>query len=230
LDWALRHAALLNAHLHVFAAETSDDQAIARRLNVYRWLPTSVTVSPGPPVQTLVAASTENDLIVLGYRGRHHGPFGLGRSIVPIVTAAHCDTVVIRGESRAVHGEQGWITAAVGGQDDDLVVRRAVQMAGRSRSKLRLVHAVPPPAARQVPTTVDPPDVLEHARILVRELAPGLTPSLHLVRCQAHEAVRTCERSDLLVIGPGSRAGELSVVTSTALHMAPCPVLVVKPA
>jgi nucleotide-binding universal stress UspA family protein len=229
LDWALRHAAMLNAHVRVFASPDTDDQAIARRLNAYRWLHASVTVSPQGPVKILIEASKAADLLVLGYRGRHHGPFGLGRSIMPIVIDARCDTVVVRGEARAVQGEHRWITAAVGGHDDDLVVRRAVQFATRSRSKLRLLHAEPLPGAHTVPATTDPARCLEHAHELVRELAPDLTPSLHLARSQPHEAVRACTRSDLLVIGPGSRAGKLSVITSTALHMATCPVLVVKP-
>jgi hypothetical protein len=80
-----------------------------------------------------------------------------------------------------------------------------------------------------VAVTADPADTLEHAGDLVRQLAPDLTPSLLLVRSQPHEAVRTCTRSDLLIIGPGNQPDRLSAVTSTALHMAPCPVLVVKP-
>ncbi|MBP2328797.1 nucleotide-binding universal stress UspA family protein [Kibdelosporangium banguiense] len=229
LDWALRHAGPLNAQVRVFAAESSDDQAIARRLSAYRWLFTSVSVSPEPPVQTLVAASKDHDLLVLGYRGRQHGPFGLGRSVVPIVTAARCDTVVVRGQTRAVQGEHRWITAAISGQDDTLVVRRAVQFAIRSRSRLRLLHAAPLPGAPAVPAVVAPASILEHAHDLVHELAPDLTPSLRLVRSQPHEAVRTCDRTDLLVIGSGNQPGKLSVITSTALHMATCPVLVVKP-
>ena len=35
--------------------------------------------------------------------------------------------------------------------------------------------------------------------------------------------------SDLLVIGPGSQPGRLSPITRTALHLSPCPVLVVHP-
>ncbi|MCE7004660.1 universal stress protein [Kibdelosporangium philippinense] len=229
LDWALRHAATQSASVDVFAAETSDDHAITRRLTAYRWLFTTVTVSPDSSVRTLLEASTDHDTLVLGYRGRRHGPFGLGRSVLPVVTESRCDTVVVRGEPRAVQGEHRWITAALGGKHDDAVVRRAVQFAVRTRSKLRLVHAVPLPGAHTVPISTEPADVLEHAHDLVREMAPDLTPSLRLVRSQPHEAVRSSERSDLLVLGPGSLPGKLSVITSTALHMAPCPVLVVKP-
>jgi nucleotide-binding universal stress UspA family protein len=229
LDWALRHASLVNAKLHVFAAETSDNQVIARRLRAYRWLHAAVAASPDCPVRTMIAASLDNDLLVLGHRGHQHGPFGLGRSILPIITAAHCDIVIVRGEARAVRGEHCWVTAAIGGAHDDLVLRRAVRAAGRTRSGLRLVHAVPIPAARRVTETTDPAGTLEHAGDLARRLAPGLTPSLTLARSQPHEAVRACPRSDLLVMGPGGRRGRLSMTTSTALHLASCPVLVVEP-
>jgi nucleotide-binding universal stress UspA family protein len=229
LDWALRHASLVSANLHVFAGQTSDDQAIARRLRAYRWLHATVTATPESPVHTMLAASMENDLLVLGYRGQQHGPFGLGHWVLPIMTATRCDTVVVRGETRAVHGDHGSVTAAIGGRHDEAVVRRAAQIASRTRSGLRIIHAVPLPAEHHVETAVDPAETLEHAGELVRQQAPGLTPSLLLIRSQPHEAVRTFTRSDLLVIGPGSQPGQLSVVTSTALHMAPCPVLVVKP-
>ncbi|RSM85164.1 universal stress protein [Kibdelosporangium aridum] len=229
LDWALRHAATQSASVDVFAAQASDDQAIARRLAAYRWLFTTVTVSPDSPVNTLLHASNDHDTLVLGYRGRRHGPFGLGRSVLPIVTESQCDTVVVRGETRAVQGEHRWITAAVGGTHDEAVIRRAVQFAVRTRSKLRLIHAVPLPGTHTVLTATEPADILEHAHDLVREIAPDLTPSLRLVRSHPHEAVRASDRSDLLVLGPGNRPGKLSVITSTALHMAPCPVLVVKP-
>lgn len=226
LDWALRHAAGHDGQVNVFAAECTDDQAITRRLEGYRWLFTSVVVSPASPVKILVNTSREHDLLVLGYRGRGHGPFGLGRSVLPVVSAAHCDIVVVRGETRAVQGEYRSVTAAVGGSDDDLVVRRAAQYAVRSRSRLRLVHAAPLPGAHQVPEAVDPSEVLVQARDAVREVTADLVPSLHLVRSRPHEAVRTCTRTDLLVMGAGR--GRLSPITSTALHIAPCPVLVVK--
>ncbi len=229
LDWALRHASTLKARLRVYAAKTADDQAIARRLNAYRWLHAIVTSSPDAPVPLMVKASQDSDLLVLGYRGHQHGPFGVGRSILPILTATHCDTVVIRGETRAVHGDHGWITAALGGQDDRFVLHRAVQLATRTRSGLRLLHAAPLPPARHVEAGPDPAALLEHAAEQVRELAPRLTASLLLMRSQAHEAVRSAERTDLLVLGPGSHEGRLSVVTSTALHMARCPVYVVRP-
>ncbi|MCE7002092.1 universal stress protein [Kibdelosporangium philippinense] len=229
LDWALRQAATQNASVDVFAAESSDDQAITRRLAAYPWLFSTVTVSPDSPVKSLLDASIDHDTLVIGYRGRRRGPFGVGRSVLPVVTESHCDTVVIRGETRAVQGEHRWITAALGGQHDELVIHRAVQFAVRTRSKLRLIHAAPLPGTHTVAVRTDPAEVLQRGYDLVRATASDLIPSLRLIRSQPHEAARACDRSDLLVIGPGGNPGTLSVITSSALHMAPCPVLVVKP-
>jgi nucleotide-binding universal stress UspA family protein len=226
LEWALRHAWLVNAGLRVYSAKTSDDHAIARRLDVYRWLHASVTASDETPEQTLLTASADTDLLVLGYHGHTHHYLGLGHLVLPIVTGSQCDTVVVRGESRAVRAEHGWITAAVGGRHDDAVVRRAAEIAIRYRNSLRLVHAWPLPGPRSLPAP-EPASVLERARAVVASVAPTLTPSVQVVRTSPHEAVETCGRSDLLVMGPGREPGQLSPVTRTALHLSPSPVLVV---
>lgn len=230
LEWALRHAWLMNAGLRVYSAKTSDDNEIARRLDVYRWLHASVATSEDTPEHTLLYASADTDLLVLGHHGhRTRRTLGLGHLVLPVVSAAECDTVVVRGEPRAVRGEHGWVTAAVGGQHDEAVIRRATDIATRYRDGLRLVHALPPAGPRSVAPDHEPNEVLERARDLVGILMPSLTPSLHLVHAYPHEAVETCGRSDLLVMGPGSEPGNLSPITRTALYLAPCPVMVVRP-
>lgn len=229
LEWALRHAWLMNAGLRVYSAKTSDDNEIARRLDVYRWLHASVATSPDTPEHTLLWASTNTDLLVLGHHGhRTRHTLGLGHLVLPVVSAAECDTVVVRGEPRAVRGEHGWVTAAIGGRHDEAVIRRATDIATRYRDGLRLVHAWPPAGPRSVDQDTKPTDVLERARGLVARLMPTLVPMAHLIRCQPHEAVESCGRSDLLVMGPGSEPGNLSPITRTALHLAPCPVMVVR--
>jgi len=228
LEWALRHAWLMNAGLRVYSANTSDDTEIARRLNVYRWLHASVSTSAEAPEHTLLWASADTDLLVLGYHGhRTRHTLGLGHLVLPVVSGAECDTVVVRGEPRAVRAEHGWVTAAVGGRHDEVVIRRATDIATRYRNGLRLVHAWPPAGPRSVDADDAPTEVLDRAREAVARLMPTLVPTVHLVRCQPHEAVESCERSDLLVMGPGSEPGNLSPVTRTALHLAPCPVMVV---
>jgi nucleotide-binding universal stress UspA family protein len=229
LEWALRHAWLMNAGLKVYSAKTSDDHEIARRLDVYRWLNASVATSDDSPEHTLLSASAETDLLVMGCHGHSSHNLGVGHLVLPVVTRSHCDTVIVRGEPRAVRAEHGWVTAAVGGQHDDAVIRRAAEIATRYRDGLRIVHAWPLPGPRAVPTKAEPNEVLERARALVAKLVPTLTPSLHLVRSRPHEAVESCSRSDLLVMGPGGAPERLSAVTRTALHLAPCPVMVVRP-
>jgi nucleotide-binding universal stress UspA family protein len=229
LEWALRHAWLMNAGLRVYSAKTSDETEIARRLDVYRWLHASVTACEDSPEHTLLGASAHTDLLVLGHHGhRTRQTLGVGHLVLPVVSGAGCDTVVVRGEPRAVRGEHGWITAAVGGRHDEAVIRRATDIATRYRDGLRLVHAWPPAGPRSVSTDAEPDDVLERARDMVGKFMPTLTPSLQLLRAQPHEAVETCVRSDLLVMGAGSEPGTLSPVTRTALHLAPCPVMVVR--
>ncbi|WP_168211163.1 universal stress protein [Actinosynnema sp. ALI-1.44] len=229
LEWALRHAWLVNAGLKVYSAKTSDDQAIAKRLDVYRWLHASVTTSEETPEHTLLTASADTDLLVLGHHGHSHHNLGIGHLVLPVVTGSRCDTVVVRGEPRAVRAEHGWVTAAVGGRHDESIIRRATEIATRYRDGLRIVHAWPLPGPRAVAADGQPNEVLDWARRLVTKVSPTLTPSLHLVRSRPHEAVETCARSDLLVMGPGSHPGRLSPVTRTALHLSPCPVLVVRP-
>ena len=228
LEWALRHAWLVNAGLRVYSAKTSDDHAIARRLDVYRWLHASVTTSDETPEHTLLTASADTDLLVLGYQGHGQHNLGIGHLVLPIVSKSQCDTVVVRGEPRAVRAEHGWVTAAVGGQHDEAVISRAAEIATRYRDGLRIVHAWPLPGPRAVPAAAEPNEVLERARNLVAKLVPTLTPSLHLVRSRPHEAVENCARSDLLVMGPGTVPCTLSAVTRTALHLAPCPVMIVR--
>ena len=79
---------------------------------------------PAHGIRRGVRLRTPWDLFVLGYCGHHHGPFGLGCSIVPINTGAPRNAVVVRGETRAVHSEYGWITAAITGPHDTLTLRR----------------------------------------------------------------------------------------------------------
>ncbi|MET0132165.1 MAG: universal stress protein [Kibdelosporangium sp.] len=227
LDWALRHAWLMNAGLQVYTPESGDDRAIARRLDVYRWLHASVRTSADSPLQTLLSASADTDLLVLGHHGHTQRPLGIGHLVLPVVTASQSDTVVVRGESRAVRAEHGWVTAAIGGRHDDVVIRRAAEIAVRYRNSLRLVHAWPLPGSRSLPMP-EPAELVGRARQLVSRVAPTLNPSVQVVRTSPHEAVETCVRSDLLVLGPGSEPGGLSPITRTALHLAPCPVLVVR--
>jgi nucleotide-binding universal stress UspA family protein len=74
--------------------------------------------------------------------------------------------------------------------------------------------------------------LLDAAAAHAEALRPGLTPATQLLRVRPHELVGEALDADLLVIG-GARTthrssvqpGGLGLVAHSALHHAPCPVL-----
>jgi nucleotide-binding universal stress UspA family protein len=174
------------------------------------------------PVSTFADASATSDLVVLGCRGHRHRLLGLGEAVLPTVAAAHCDVLVVRGTVAAQRGEHGWVTAMVsGGPNDETVVAHAAAMATSHHSRMEVVHAEPP-------TAMDDGMFAEKVRIATLRLRTAVTT----VRTLPHEAIANSDGSDLIVLGRGQSAGRPSnpgVVTKTALHHAPCPVLVVHP-
>jgi hypothetical protein len=161
-------------------------------------------------------------LVVLSHQGRDGSPLGLGGHVLPVVRAADCDAVVVRGTTAAREGLHGRVTALVsGGPDDADVLNRAAAFATTHSAVLRVLHAAPPPLVRQ--------DLDEdHGWVLARagELLAGYPHSAVLVRRLPHEAISRCTDTDLLVVGPGETRA-CGAVTRAALHHAPCPVLVV---
>ncbi|AHH97768.1 universal stress protein [Kutzneria viridogrisea] len=221
LGWAARHAWLTGRELvvHQSGAEPSTSD---RPLTLHP-LPVRVREAGPDPLRTLVPASEHAALVVLGCRGQQHRSFGLGRWVLAVVAAAHCDTVVVRGLDEAVHGRYGSVTALIGGVHTDRgVLARAAAMAAASRSVLRVVHAQPPGAV----DGQDPQDVLDRARDLLALHEPRISVDLVAVPGLPYEAVAACGRTDLLVVGAGA-GGRLGTVTKEALHHALCPVLAV---
>lgn len=161
-------------------------------------------------------------LVVLSHQGRNGSPLGLGNHVLPVVRAADCDAVVVRGTTAAREGLHGRVTALVsGGPDDADVLGRATAFARAHRSVLRVLHVVPPPAVRH--------DLEEdHGWVLARagELLERQPHAAVLVHRPVHEAIGRCTDTDLLVVGPGETRA-CGAVTRAALHHAPCPVLVV---
>jgi nucleotide-binding universal stress UspA family protein len=129
-----------------------------------------------------------------------------------------------------VHGDNRRVTALIsGGGEDDLVIARAAAMALDHRAKLRVVHALPMPMTRDA-LAADHQFVLDHAARLLEKLDRRPAHTVVLLHGQPHEAVARCTDSDMVVVGAGdqpARTGRCGSVTRTALHQAPCPVLVV---
>jgi nucleotide-binding universal stress UspA family protein len=121
--------------------------------------------------------------------------------------------------------------------DDDAVVADAVACAVAVGGALTLVHAVPRSfGERSVGldgAVAHGLRVLEAAVAHAVALHPALVPATQLLRVRPHELVGEALDADLLVVGgPHSdhrgsvQPGGLGLVAHSALHHAPCPVLV----
>ncbi|HWO68708.1 MAG TPA: universal stress protein, partial [Umezawaea sp.] len=165
-----------------------------------------------------------------GYRGHSASSFSLGENVLPLVCRATCDTVVVRGRAASVHRDNRRVTALInGGEDDDLVLKRAAAIALDHRASLFVVHAQPIPMTRDA-LAADHQFVLDHAARRLEKLDRRPPHTVVLLHGQPHEAVAHCTDSDLLVVGAGDqvlRSGRCGATTRTALHQAPCPVMVV---
>jgi len=120
--------------------------------------------------------------------------------------------------------------------DDGAVVADAVDCAGAAGAALTFVHAVPCSFGER---SVDLAGAVDHGQRLLdaaathaEALRAGLSPATQLLRVRPHELVGEALDADLLVIG-GARTtrrssvqpGGLGLVAHSALHHAPCPVL-----
>jgi nucleotide-binding universal stress UspA family protein len=242
LSWAARHACVVGAELDVHQADRRyvdipddipTDAGIGATLRSMPMLPVRILRSGPDPVGTLVSASTDVDMVVLGCRGYHHGTLGVGRSVVPVVARSRCDTVVVRGLPSSLHGRTRWITAVVrGGRDDVDVLARVAKLATSLQSKIRVIHVSPPAGARGLPERLGSGSVLERAAQQLIAWAPRHTPELRSYACQPPEAAVACPETDLLVLsaGPGLHGDRtrLDPMTKAALHHSRSPVLVTR--
>ncbi|MCS7479359.1 universal stress protein [Umezawaea endophytica] len=238
LRWAAEHAWRTGAVLDVWLWDRmSDVPDTVPRNGGLNYVTSSLPMlrvrvhESGPdPVRDLETAGRASGLVVVGYRGHSASSFTLGGNVLPLVRRATCDTVVVRGRPSAVRGDNRRVTALIsGGEDDDLVVVRAAAMALDHRAALRVVHALPLPMNRDA-LAADHQFVLDRAARLLEKLDRRPIHTVVLLHGQPHEAVARCTDSDLLVVGAGEQAprtGRCGAITRTALHQAPCPVLVV---
>ncbi|MEO6083891.1 MAG: universal stress protein [Umezawaea sp.] len=229
LFWAADHASHTGSELDVWTWGEADDEVDdltsghpALRVRLHR---------AGPdPVRDLEAASLRAGTLVVGYQGRSTSPLGLDGLVLPLVEAAACDTVVVRGEASALRGTHQRVTALVsGGEDDAQVLARATAVLGGA-SVLRVVHAIPLHTAGDALVS-EPQFVLDHAARLLDELDPRPSYATTLLRFHPHEAITRYTDSDLLVVGSGDHhdlTGRCGSVTKAAVHHASCPVLVVR--
>jgi nucleotide-binding universal stress UspA family protein len=152
--------------------------------------------------------------------------------IVEIAALAADPVLVVRPESAGAGAPE--VTAALHDLPDDApVLAAAADTARHLGGPLVLTHGLPVSFAER---SVGLPPALDHARRLLDAAAqrlvadvPDVRVATRLVRAHPHELVGEDLDTGLLVIG-GPRRGrgdDLGLVARSALHHAPCPVLVV---
>jgi nucleotide-binding universal stress UspA family protein len=117
--------------------------------------------------------------------------------------------------------------------DDENAVIAAAQCASATQADLIILHAVPTSFAERsvgLDAALDRGHaLLAHARRVARRAAPAVSVAIHLMRALPHEIVGENLHADLLVLGGHRPAteGTLGLVALSALHHAPCSVLLV---
>ncbi len=254
LAWGAREANLHGVSLVAFAAlETQPPAAVPQPLNIHdsTVLLDSLRTTAhetagdtrvifrygvGPAAQLLIDACQEDDLLVVGSRGRNPlTALLLGSVSRACLKAAPCPVVVIRGQAELTEP----VGRVIVGLDDSEPSRRALAIAAQEAevrdAELHAIHVVQWAnlgAELMVPT---PRQLVDWGTNLVdRELADSGVVARPIV-LEGHPAdtlVRQSKDADLLVLGARGRGGVAGLLMgSTADHCtqhAACPVLVVR--
>ncbi|MGI5129977.1 universal stress protein [Pseudonocardia sp. CA-107938] len=147
--------------------------------------------------------------------------------------ARHGSTILLVHQPDTPHPQRRVVVAVRRLPEDGPVVAEAAQCAASLDARLELVHAVPTSFAEK---SVGLADALDHGRTVLalteeyaRQVVPGLEVDARLVRARPHEVVGERLDADLLVLGGPRRGtdGALGLVALSALHHAPCSVLLV---
>lgn len=205
----------------------------------------STLVLDGDPVDALLEAGRDAELLVVGHRGRRAlaGLF-LGSVSGAVAERSVCPTVVVRG-ARPASLHDPVIVGVDGTPAGEAAVGFAFAAADRDGVPLVAVHVwhdEPDDPEWSSPFEVDPasvPDIPE-SELLAERLAGwgGRYPDVDVVRFlprgrPAHALVEQSARARLLVVGSRERHGLGRIVGSVGgavLRQAHCPVAVVPPA
>jgi nucleotide-binding universal stress UspA family protein len=222
LRWAAGHAALAGAQLeiHVAPATAASAEDVAGPQS------SIVVSSDGDPVAALISASRKADLVVLGCRGSSHHGIGLGATVLPVVSGAACDVVVVGGHAEAVRGVHHRVSVQVGTDADPAALRSAARVAHLRGVWLHIVLPVPVIGDHSMTVPVERRiAALRWAEELVHGVDPTLPVTADLRWTSPHEAATTECDTDLLVVGID---GDLGPVARSALYHAPNPVLIAR--
>lgn len=218
----------------------------ARQRVVVAWPDLDVRSTPvaGGAASSLIAASADADLVVVGAHGRSMiARLLLGSVSHHVATHAKCTAVVVRGEG---HGASAPVVVGV---DDSPTARFALEVAFEE-AKLRGVALVVFHAWQDLPVTgygvwAPPPGITDELRAAAEDLLaraldgwPEKYPDVEVHTRVEHNhpvtaVVEESEHAQLVVLGAHGRghfAGmDFGSVPSAAVREAACPVMVVRP-
>lgn len=211
-----------------------------------------VTSSPGNPAGELVEASKEADLVVVGSRGRSALASGLlGSTGYAVAAHCSCPVVVVRSDHDGHPApELGPNHPVVVGIEDlnasQNLVRIAADLAAEHNAPLRIVRATHLAAFGDWATSFSSRQAVLDKAITDHDLAalaecadqarlwhPELTvEEVHTGGEPAAVLIRASHAAGLIVIGSRGRGGFsgllLGSVSHEVIHLANCPVLVVR--
>jgi nucleotide-binding universal stress UspA family protein len=217
------------------------DEAAERAASGAPDVPVSVETATARPARTLIAASHDAALVVLGARGA--GGFDellLGAVGTQVAAHAACPTVVVR--EPAVGGD---IVVGIDGSPlSDAALNFAFDEASRRGGKLVALHAWPHPISvgpgDQVPVVYNVEQIAEDEARLLAEAVAGHRdryPDVDFVQqvvhaAPAHALVEASTHADLVVVGARGHGGFagllLGSVSQVVLRHAHCTVAVVR--
>ena len=199
------------------------------------------TYAGGSPAKVLndIAEAEDIDLVVVG--SPHRG--ALGRTFIGSVAEAllHGASVAVvaapRGyRDRAAAGIKRIVVGYDGSAEAEIALRRGAALAAREKIELHVVSVTSPPTLAPGPFAGPIPAVLPDAGEIVVHGVESVDPDLDvhgraLRGTAAAELAGYCGPDDLLLVGSRSYGPIartlLGSVSSTLIHTAPCPVLVV---
>jgi nucleotide-binding universal stress UspA family protein len=186
------------------------------------------------PIQALVNASKDADLLVVGMARARFGEVVIGSAALAVSASAHCPVAVVRGPHRPVTGQP----VLLGFEDlalDAGAVTIAFDDAHRHGTQLIILHAQRDSIRNRI-TSRDAQPMAEQA--LAKQLGPWrshypMVPvELRVVHGEAaEELLRAAGTARLVVVGThGHSAPARAVLGSTSrtlVRHSPCPVIVV---
>ncbi|MCP9270942.1 universal stress protein [Mycolicibacterium arenosum] len=193
------------------------------------------------PIPTLIDATKDAQLIVVGSRGRGAWRRGLfGSASNGLVHHSHCPVAVIRDPADGRVEHEGPVVVGVDGSPaSELAVAMAFDEASRRSAELLAVHAWSDAVHSGIPVSAWPDFQPEAEETLAERMAgwQDRYPDVHVHRRvvfnqPARHLLEAAETAQLLVVGSHGRGGFagmlLGSVSSTVVHATDTPVIVAR--